>query len=559
MDKHKDYYTDAEKVNILADSMDDEVARQIVLDNYSSGMTTALEELQAAYGRKSVIYPLLIEDLLKREKIDYTADGMRNAIDRTKKILEDMERIDGKDIEFLTVAMAIRDFDSETRTEWLKQLSSADELPTLEKFLEFVTPLSRNLPRRSKSSQHKFQGSKQQYQGNNYHGNNHHSSKEATNSTTTKASTIALEVKQEATTPSKKKPCPICKEEKSHPTYRCKKFKEGTVPQRLQWVKQYKLCPNCLHNSHQKVEDCTSTYTCRHCHEKHNYLLHQGSPGISLATTVEDSGTKLPAGFIHTALVTLQNNGAKITARAALDSCSSHSLITEAMASYLDLKRESLDLVMAGAVAQQKIKHCAKVKVSTVIPSSTVIPIDVAISPTLPSANPPTNPEEIAKKDLVKGLSLADPYLGGKIDIIIVTVDMPLFLEEDNNRRFSAKERLTAISTIYGWTLSGPSAATGKNGVAMKVELQQNPDTELFQQMYQLEQVPQANTWTPQEQAAVEQFNASVQQHSDGRYSCKLPRVEDPPKLGDSKQMAKARFLQNERRMKRLGHLEAFN
>ncbi len=264
MDTHKDYYTDADKVNILADSMDDEVARQIVLDNYSSGMNTALEELQAAYGRKSVIYPLLIEDLLKREKIDYTADGMRNAIDRTKKILEDMERIDGKDIEFLTVAMAIRDFDSETRTEWLKQLSSADELPTLEKFLEFVTPLSRNLPRRSKISQHKFQGSKQQYQGNNYHGNNHHSSKEATNSTTTTASTIALEVKQEATTPSKKKPCPICKEEKSHPTYRCKKFKEGTVPQRLQWVKQYKLCPNCLHNSHQKVEDCTSTYTCRH-------------------------------------------------------------------------------------------------------------------------------------------------------------------------------------------------------------------------------------------------------------------------------------------------------
>ncbi len=72
---------------------------------------------------------------------------MLNVGDRTKKMLEDMEKIDGKNIEFLTVAMAIRDFDSETRTEWLKQLSSVDELPTLEKFLEFVTPLSRNLPR----------------------------------------------------------------------------------------------------------------------------------------------------------------------------------------------------------------------------------------------------------------------------------------------------------------------------------------------------------------------------------------------------------------------------
>ncbi len=141
MKQHDSYYSDADKLNILADAMVDAEARKMVLSCYTSRYTEAMDELEANYGRKAVIYPLLMEEMLKREKIDYTAEGMRSAIARTKTILDEMEQIEGKDMELFAVALAVRDFDSETKTEWSKHLKEADELP-LDTFLEFVKPLS---------------------------------------------------------------------------------------------------------------------------------------------------------------------------------------------------------------------------------------------------------------------------------------------------------------------------------------------------------------------------------------------------------------------------------
>ncbi len=102
------------------------------------------------------------------------------------------------------------------------------------------------------------------------------------------------------------------------------------------------------------------------------------------------AGKVMAGGFIHTALVTVQNSNSdhKITARAALDSCSSHSLLSEAMASFLALKREPLDVTISGAVAQQQLKHCATVQVSTVYSSAVNIPVEVAIAFKLPAATP---------------------------------------------------------------------------------------------------------------------------------------------------------------------------
>lgn len=39
-------------------------------------------------------------------------------------------------------------------------------------------------------------------------------------------------------------------------------------------IKQCKLCINCLAAEH-KVQECTSSYTCRKCKQKHHSLLHR--------------------------------------------------------------------------------------------------------------------------------------------------------------------------------------------------------------------------------------------------------------------------------------------
>ncbi len=110
--------------------------------------------------------------------------------------------------------------------------------------------------------------------------------------------------------------------------------------------------------------------------------------------------------------------------------------------------------------------------------------------------------------------------MGGKIDVVVGTGDLPLFWKDGQPKKFSAEERLTAINTMFGWTISGFTSA--RLGVSMKLELVENDNNKLFQQMYQLEQVPRASTLTPEEQSATQQVEQSIKQYNDGRYSCRL-------------------------------------
>ncbi len=109
--------------------------------------------------------------------------------------------------------------------------------------------------------------------------------------------------------------------------------------------------------------------------------------------------------------------------------------------------------------------------------------------------------------------------------------------------------------------MSGPAASTAANkkATSLKVELTEDEDAMLFQSMYQLEKVPAASKLTAEEKSTVKQFHDSVHQKEDGRYVCKLPRVANLPQLRESRNMAKARFLQNERKMLKLQGLDSFS
>ncbi len=479
---------------------------------------------------------------------------MRLILDRTRRVLNDMEKLEGRNLDIFAVSMVTRDFDQELLTEWTKHLGEEDKLPTLDELVKFVTPLSHHLPRltRAVSISHK---SGKQHQ--------HHSAPPPAAEASTK-----VEPKTE-TAPSRKQ-CPACKEA-FHPLYRCSKFKEMTVPQRWTLINKNKYCSNCLHHSHQ-VSSCTSKYTCRFCKQTHNYLLHKeseeekkkSSPGMTLAAQAaleapESNQTcELGHGFIFTAIVSLQNQGRKITARAALDSCSTHSLISEEVASFLQLQRQPIKLTMRGAVAERKIKHWATVNVSTAIPSELEMPLGVAIVKDLPPAAPPKDATAVTQNPLLRGLTLADPQLGGKLDVIIGTNDLPMFWEQEE-RKFSIPDRLTAMKTAFGWVVSGSTTSTTKTGTSLKVEVTEDKELQLLENLYELEKVPEASTITPEEKSAIRQFQESVIQTEDGRYAAKLPRCEDPPPLGNSFKMALSRMITNERRMKKMGKLTEFD
>ncbi len=132
--------------------MDNAEAKKLVLNCYAVGYDSAMEELQNEYGRKSVIFPILANALVNPNSYDLSRESMKQVIDRTQRVLNDMEKLKAKDIELLAVSLVVNDFDLETMNEWSKHLSSDDVLPDMKTLMDFAVPRSHNLPRIHKKS-----------------------------------------------------------------------------------------------------------------------------------------------------------------------------------------------------------------------------------------------------------------------------------------------------------------------------------------------------------------------------------------------------------------------
>ncbi len=153
---------------------------------------------------------MLVEQLTKKQKHDYSYDGVKEMIMRTDKVLMEMDEIGGKHIETLAVALAVRDMDTKLKKEWLRQLKCDDRLSTLSDLKDFSVPLMHNLEKRKTLQSYSEQPWKKKL------------------STDHSASTISTPRKSTK----ENRICPVCKNG-SHPTYHCRKFKEAAVSQRL--------------------------------------------------------------------------------------------------------------------------------------------------------------------------------------------------------------------------------------------------------------------------------------------------------------------------------------
>lgn len=106
--------------------------------------------------------------------------------------------------------------------------------------------------------------------------------------------------------------------------------------------------------------------------------------------------------------------------------------------------------------------------------------------------------------------------------------DLRHFIE--NQTKFDEESGIHAVKTVFGWALHGPCTST--LATSLMTSAVERSEEAVLKQMYSLEQVPSVSTQTAEEKSAVQQFQKSIRRHTDGRYSCKLPRVENPPVLG---------------------------
>ncbi len=77
--------------------------------------------------------------------------------------------------------------------------------------------------------------------------------------------------------------------------------------------------------------------------------------------------------------------------------------------------------------------------------------------------------------------------------------------------------------------------------------------------MWELEKTPEAPKLDPADEAAVHHFEDTHIIAEDGRYKVRLPKCSDVSTLGQSRQAAYKRFIQNERSLEKRGKLSDFN
>ncbi|XP_052849037.1 uncharacterized protein LOC128260256 [Drosophila gunungcola] len=168
------------------------------------------------------------------------------------------------------------------------------------------------------------------------------------------------------------------------------------------------------------------------------------------------------------------------------------------------------------------------------------------------SLNQPERFVDTSKWNIPTEIDLADPgfYMPHKIDLLISTQE---FFDLLLNGKISLDPGLPClVNTALGWIVGEkvseiPQSQIVTCNMARSTEL---PDA--LERFWLIEEFDSHhNCFTVEEEDCERHYLANTKFLTSGRVQVCLPFKENPHKLGKSFQIAKSRFLQNERRLSR--------
>ncbi len=353
--------------------------------------------------------------------------------------------------------------------------------------------------------------------------------------------------------------CSICEER--HSLLRCPTFIGYDVDKRNKVIREKRLCINCLAEGH-GCKSCPSKFTCKTCHLKHHSLLHKDKPdetsvdSRSIAASTTDVDSSIPQAkpsFPNTIVVSLHHGGRKARARAVLDSGAGVSMMSESLASTLKLPRNPQRMSLGGSFSEGHSKFCVSTQLYSEDMSFVSKPIVFSVVPKMKPIKSPSHKDHILKLPSLKSLPLADPELGGPIDLYIGNMDLDSCIYE-GSLKFDG---LKIINTPFGWSIAGP-LSSDEEPLAFMTTAAPDDLQEDLAKLWQLDQVPEAPNLSPEADEVIRDFEKT---HSriEGRFAVVLPRPKQPPPLGDSRPQAFKRLISNEKSLKTKGKLDAFN
>ncbi len=515
-----------------------EVVRSFPMDD--APLDDLLCRLRQRFGRPQLVVPLLVQKIVKPTTFTHSYEGLRTLTDQVLMGYDSLKPFIGDSLsEFLT-HLAKASFDKSLKDDWEKYASDKLDKPNLADLRTFVdkrllhmSPTSEPLPSPAIS---------------------------------TRPSTVPTSGSQ----PPRKKPpskCVVCGD--NHALMRCNTFVGYDVERRNRLIRDKRLCLNCFSDQH-SCRFCTSKFSCKSCGGRHHSLLHKdkdpATPQAHLQSTAPpDAGNysvvassspvdQVPhavPSFPNTIMVTLENEGRTARARAILDTGAGVSIMSEKLASALKLKRFPQHMSLSGSFGEERCKFCVVTNLLSHSRSFQSKPITFTVVSKLKPAPVPSNREAILKLPSLHNFPLADPDLGGDVDLFLGNMDIDECVFE-GSLRFDG---LKAIHTPFGLSIAGPMHDNSQTLLTSVVPDDLQHD---LSRLWELDQVPEAPSHSPEDADIIKDFN-NTYQRNDGRFSVSLPKVKNPPSLGDSRRQAVKRLLANEKHLSSKRRLEDFN
>ncbi|XP_006825701.1 uncharacterized protein LOC102808861, partial [Saccoglossus kowalevskii] len=274
----------------------------------------------------------------------------------------------------------------------------------------------------------------------------------------------------------KKRPqtCPFCKG--THFASNCTIITD--TRKRLDIVKKDRLCFNCF--GKHRVSECKSKYSCRVCKKRHHTALHYDAnkperSSTSSTTTSEITVTLTKANpllnkktaigpvLLKTALVPISaGNGNPIRAVVLFDEGANMTFTTEKFARELSAKttrREHIKLSTFGDKTSN-VRAMAFTELTAHELNGNTSTIDAMIIPEISSDLTNHISQEIHNMSHLKGLHFAHPVSDDEKLPIDILIGADQYWNYVGSQVISGMVGPTAVSSKFGYLLSGPSGTT---------------------------------------------------------------------------------------------------
>ncbi len=203
----------------------------------------------------------------------------------------------------------------------------------------------------------------------------------------------------------------------------------------------------------------------------------------------------------------------KRSARIALDTGASSSLVTKALASHLKLKRYPQRLIIEGAYGGGMSKHYVQTTLQSAYDPTKQVTLRLSVVTKLPTAYTPLRKEDIATDLHIKNLQLADPEFGRPLDVLIGSLDCCKCLQ--GSFTYHSGLDIPVSPTIFGWTVTGPMDYQPPTQV-LKLQIKEDPLQQSLQRLWDLDKTPESPMLKPAEEATLYHFNDTHQVEAGG-------------------------------------------